>query len=159
MNPDEIVLELATEIVDVFFSFEMREEIVKKKQLRSRTGDGTAQAREIMQLAEGTGEGRLTTLVWTRYDDHALPVPELKVVANNGSTFGDELAGQGQIEALIVVNFLASLDDARITEIQSRFFEAGDMLQIGDIELDFSVEGDDRVVLKIFTCCVVIFEC
>ena len=72
---------------------------------------------------------------------------------------GDELAGQGQIEALIAVNFLAFLDDARIAEIQSRFLEAGDMLQIGDIELDFPVECDDRVVLIIFVRGAVIFEC
>ena len=86
VNPDEIVLEFAAEIVDVFFSLEMREELVEEKELRSRAGDGTAQAREIMQLAEGAGEGRLATLVRTRHDDHALPAAEVKVVANNGST-------------------------------------------------------------------------
>lgn len=40
VQPDEVVLELATEILDVFFLFEMREEAVGKEELRMRTGTG-----------------------------------------------------------------------------------------------------------------------
>ena len=65
---------------------------------------------------------------------------QVKVVADRSGAFADELAGQGQIEALIVENFAAGLGDPWIAEIQSQLFETGDIFQVGNIKLNFSVE-------------------
>ena len=67
--------------------FEMCEELLEEKELRLRTGDGTSQACQIMQLAESASEGRLTALVRTRNDDHSLPAREVKVIANDSGPF------------------------------------------------------------------------
>ena len=59
-------------VLRVFFSLEMRENLVREKQARVLSGHGTPETGEKMQLAEHTGERGFATLVRARYDNQAL---------------------------------------------------------------------------------------
>lgn len=72
MNSDQVVFKLTAEILDLFLSFKMRKKLVVEKELCFSARDGTAYARQIMQLPEGAGESRFTALVRARYDNYAL---------------------------------------------------------------------------------------
>ena len=81
VNSDQVVLQLAAEIFDLLFSFKMREQLVEKEELRLPARNGTADAGQIMQLAECTGERGLSALVGTGYDQYPFLALEVKVVA------------------------------------------------------------------------------
>ena len=70
----------------------------KRKSLASVPGPGS-RAGQIVELAEGPGEGGLAALVGPGDDEDPLPALQVEVVATTGC-FGDELARQGQIEAV-----------------------------------------------------------
>ena len=89
----------------------MCEKLVEKEELRPRAGNGTAQAREVMQLSECAGKSRLAALVRTGDDEDAFPILKVKVIANRGGLVAPKLAGQGQIETLIIVNLFGCLGD------------------------------------------------
>lgn len=56
-----------------------------------------AQTRQIMQLAEHTGERRLSTLVRTRDDKDALGAAQEEVIADDRGFLARELAGEREI--------------------------------------------------------------
>ncbi len=72
VDPNQIVLQLAAEIRDVLFPFEVREEAVKEKEPSFRARNRAAQAGQIMQLAEHARERRLAALVRAGNDEDAL---------------------------------------------------------------------------------------
>lgn len=150
MNPDKIVLKLATEISNVLLSLEMGEKPVEEVELPFCTRNGTAQASKVMQLAEGTGKGCFATLVRAGNNDDSLSLLELKAIADRSYIFADKYSSQGQIEALVIIHLFRYVADEWIAETQSHFLEDGYIIQPGDIELDLPVERDDRCIGKIF---------
>src|SRR6266487_1359027 len=146
VNSDQIILQFASEIFDVFFLFKMRKELIEQKELRFPARDGTAYAGQIMQLSEGAGEGGFTALVRTGYDKDALLPFQGKIVADNGRVFGNEFIGQSYIKPFIIRNFLPCMGNVRITEFQSRAFDSRDIFQIGDVKLYFPIKNGYRFI-------------
>ena len=95
VNSDQVILQFAAEIFDVFFLFKMRKESVEQKELRFLAWDGTAYARQIMQLPERAGEGGFTALVRTGYDKYAFLLFQVEIIADEGRLFANEFIGQG----------------------------------------------------------------
>src|SRR5438552_2015373 len=118
----------------------MRKEPVEQKELRFPARDGTAYARQIMQLSEGAGEGGFTALVRAAYYKDALLPFQRKIIADHGRFFDHEFVGQGQIKPFIVMHVLPCIRNVRITEFQSRSFDSRDILQIGKVKLYFAVK-------------------
>jgi hypothetical protein len=84
MNSDQVILELASEVVDAFFLFKMRKKLVEHKEPRTASRDGTTYTGHIMQLPEGAGEGCFTTLVRSGYDNDAFFVFQEKSLQTTG---------------------------------------------------------------------------
>src|ERR1700740_2284981 len=116
MNSDQIILQLATPILDPFLSFKMCEESVEEKELRFSARDGASYVGQIMQLSKSAGEGRFTALVQAGDDNDALLVFQIEVVAHDGFVFASEFMGQGEIKSSIVIYLLALARDARKTK-------------------------------------------
>ena len=83
MDAHEVVLELAPMIVDVLFLLEMRQQFVEEEQIGLRARNGTAQAGQVVQLSEGSSEGRLPALVRSRNDEDALAAAQLEVIGDH----------------------------------------------------------------------------
>ena len=107
MNSKQIVLQLSAEIRDVFLALKMRKETIEKKYSRFSSRNGTTQARQIMDLSERARERRLASLVRAGDDQDSFLFAKIEIVANNSGLFANQFAGQRQIEALAVANFLA----------------------------------------------------
>src|SRR6266566_779755 len=99
-----------------------------------------------MHLPEGAGKGGLATLVRTGYDNYALVPLQRKIIADHGRVFVREFIGQSYIKSFINVNFPRRSGNVRIAEFQSGSFEAGDVLQVGDIKLYFPVKDGNRFI-------------
>src|SRR5208337_3537703 len=94
VNPDQVILQLAAVVFNVLFSPKMREEPVEKEEPGFFAGDGTTYGCQIMQLCEGAGKGRFTTLVRTGYNNYALCVSQVEIIADNGRAFTRKLMSQ-----------------------------------------------------------------
>jgi hypothetical protein len=70
----------------------MGEHLVEQVELRACAGDGAAQARKVVQLTKGAGEGRLAALVGAGDDDDPFRAAQAKVIANRGGVIARELA-------------------------------------------------------------------
>ena len=111
-DSNEIVLQLPSKIRDVLFAFEVRKQPVEQKQTSLRARNQAAEARKVVHLTERAGQGRLATLVGTGHDQDSLRPPQEEIVADHGSLFGNELAGQGDIEHLDAPDFLGGLRES-----------------------------------------------
>src|SRR6266568_5855088 len=100
VNPDQLILQFATQILDIFFLFKMRKEPVEKKEVRLSSRDWTADACQIVRLPEGTGKGGFPALVRTGDHNDALLAVQVKIIANNGRGrgCGHEFIGQRYIK-------------------------------------------------------------
>ena len=95
MDSDQVILQFSAEICDVFFLFKMRKKPVEQKELRFPAWDGTAYARQIVQLPERAGEGCFAALVRTRYNKYAFLVFQVEIIADEGRLFANEFIGKG----------------------------------------------------------------
>src|SRR5262249_44833319 len=107
-NSNEVVLQLAPKIFDVFLHFEVSKELVEEKESRFSAWDKAAQAGQVMQLAKGAGESRFTALIRSRYHQNAFPVLQVEVIADDRRLFAPEPVGQGQVEAFVVIDLLGT---------------------------------------------------
>jgi hypothetical protein len=155
VKSDQVVLQFATEIVDVLLLFEMRIKFIKQEESRLPPRNGAARDREIVQLPERAGEGCFAALVWTRYYEYAFLTFQVEIVTHNGRVRGNELTGEGQVECLVGIDFLIIVGNYRIAELKSRAPESRNMVQIGYVELYFSVKNTDRFVKVIRVLCKV----
>ena len=146
MNPEQIVLQLAAQVLEVFLPLEVGEQSVEEEEPRFPAGHGTADAGQVMELSKSAGEGRFPALVRPGHDQYAFRIVEVEVVGHHRCVFADELIGQGEVEYLAAADFLGSVGDGGIAEGQPGRFEALDVLDARDVELDFPVKGPDRAV-------------
>src|SRR5271155_6104720 len=102
-----------------------------------------------MQLPKSSGKGGLAALVRSRHDDSAFLAVEMKIVAHDRCTRFDELIGQRQIEAFAAPQLFACCGHLRVTEAQAGALQSSDIMEGGDVEVNFAIEGDDRVVGKV----------
>ena len=145
MYPDELVLELAPECLDVLLFLEVRVDPVGQEQPRAAAGDGQAEARQVMQLAEGAREGRLAAVV--RAADHEDPFwPfQVEVIGDDRATGRHQLVRQRDIEG-VLGDLLRAGRDPRVAERQAGRLMAADQLKVGEVELHLAVEPPDRLV-------------
>src|SRR6266700_1239772 len=146
VNPDQVILQFATEIFDVFFLLKMGKKPIEQKELCFLAWDETAEASQIMQLSEGASEGGFPALVRTGDDHDALLPLQVKIIADNGRVFGHEFIRQSHIKSLIIIDFLALIGHVRITKWQSLPFESCNILQISDIKLYFPIKNGHRFI-------------
>ena len=146
MYPDEFVLELAPERLDVLLLLEVRVDPVGQEQPRAAAGDGQAEPRQVVQLAEGAREGRLAAVV--RAADHEDPFRpfQVEVVGDDRAAGGHQLVGQREIEGVLGGDLLRAGRDARVAERQAGRLTAADQLEVGEVELHLTVEPPDRLV-------------
>ena len=136
----QVVMELAAQVVDVLLLLEVREHAIEEKEPRALGGDGTAERRQIMQLAERAGEGRLAALVRSGHDDDALAATENIVVGDDLLPGVDELPSQREIVGPRHRFRLAVRRQLRKTDREARFLEPAHMGKIRNGKLDLPVE-------------------
>ena len=90
VDADEVILELTSMVVNVLFLFEMRQQFVEKEQVCFGARNGTAQASQVVQLAECSSEGRLAPLIGSGDDKDLLATAELELIGDDRRVFADE---------------------------------------------------------------------
>lgn len=83
IDAHQVVLELASQVLRVFFALEVSKQSVAQKQHGAPARYRTANLRQIVQLTERARKGRLPTIVGTRHDNQALFPIETKIVADD----------------------------------------------------------------------------
>ena len=99
-----------------------------------------------MQLAEGSGEGRLASLVGSRHDQYPLGPFEPEIVRHGRRSLLGELAREDDVETAAALQFLGDAGDLGIAECRAGPPDRRNIIQVGDIELYLAVEGDDARV-------------
>ncbi len=152
MDADQVVLEFAAQIDEVFFPFEVGEQLVEEKELGAPCRDRQPQAGQIMDLAEKTGKGGLAALV--RAGDHqdALRPGEPEIVGHRHDARWQQPAGQGQVDGFVRIHLLGR-GDLRQTEGQTGLGHGRGVLQPGKVHLDFPVEPGHARIEKIRVGC------
>src|SRR5579883_557106 len=119
MNTNKIVFQFAAKIDDTFFPFEMRKDPVTPKELGSLPGYRTADACQIVKLAEDTCKRRFAALIRTSDDKDAfLPLQE-KIVADDLRVLLNQLMCKGQVKTLVAINGFIGIGDRWVTQCKS----------------------------------------
>ncbi len=141
MDPDQVILQLASEVGEMLLTLEVGEDLVAEEEPRLASGHEAAEAREVVQLPNGPREGRLSTLVRSGHHEDALAVVQIEVVGDHRRLLlGDQLLREREIERVLRGDRLRLAGDVRVAEAQPRRADPADVLEIGDVELHFPVE-------------------
>lgn len=98
LDPDQVIFEFAPQVHPVFFTLEMRVNPVRKEQPGPGARNGQAEGGEVMQLADGPGEGGLPALVRAGDNEDPFSPCRLKIIGDHRRLVADEFHGQCQVE-------------------------------------------------------------
>ena len=101
---------------------------------------------QVMELAECPGEGGLTALVGPGHDENPLGAIQGEAVGDHRLACGGELVRQGQVEGAGGAYFLGAGGDLGVAEAQPGRADRGDVIQIGQVELEFGAGLLDSLI-------------
>ena len=127
-----------------------RSKWVKRRSGRNRRaalpGTGQPTRGQVVELAEGPGEGGLPALVGAGHDDDALGAVQVEVVGDHRRAPRDELVRQGQVEGAGGADVLGAGGDLGIAEAQPGGANRPDVIQEGEVELELLAGAPDSLV-------------
>ena len=145
-DPHQVVFQLPAQRGQVLLPLEMGEQPVGQEQPGGAARHRAADAGQVVELAEGPGEGGLASLVGAGHHEDALASFQMEVVGDHGPAPRDELAGQGQVEGAGGADLLRAGGDLGIAEGQAGVAKRPDVAEVGEVELEFLVGAQDALV-------------
>ena len=142
----QVVLQLPAHLGEVLLPLEMGEEAVEEEQAGGAARDRAADAGQVVELAEGPGEGGLAALVGAGHDEDALAALQAEVVSDHRLARRDELVRQGQVEGAGGEDLLGAGGDLGIAEAQPGGAKRPDVVKVGEVELELLVGAPDSLV-------------
>ena len=142
-DPDQVIFELPGHRGEVFLPLEMREEAVGRNRRAAAARDQAADGAQVVELAEGPGEGGLAALVGAGHHDDVLGGVQAEVVRDYGLAPGDELARQGKVESGGGADVRGAGGDLGVAEAQPGRADRPDVVQVCQVELQFPVGTGD----------------
>jgi hypothetical protein len=109
-------------------------------------GTGQPTCGQVVELAEGAGEGGLPALVGAGHHEDPLAAVQAEVVGDHRLAPGGELARQGQVEGAGDADVLGAGGDLGVAEAQPGGPDRRDVVQVGQVELQLPVGAGDSVV-------------
>ena len=158
MDPGQVVLQLAAEILEVLAPLEMSEHLVEQQQLRIAAGHQAPDAGEIVHLADSPGEGGLAALIGAGHDKNAFGAAQVEVVEDDRPVPRRQDVGQRDVECLAAQDVLRPAGNLRVAEFQPGPPESRHEVDAGDVKLHLPVEHGNRPVKIIAMTAAVIVE-
>ena len=143
MDMDEFLLQVAPQGAEAFGLLERGENAVRQHQFRFLRRYGKAQAREVMELAESSGESRLASVVRPGDHDDALGRAEVEVVGHHapaGRTGQGHCGGEGEVESALCPHPPGRSGQGRVAKQEAVGPQELDKVEIGKVKLGAAFE-------------------
>ena len=116
-NPQQIIFQLAAEVLQILFSLEMSKQLVEQIEPRLFTGHRTTEAGQVVKLPKGSRKGRLPSLIRPGDDEDALRILKVEVVGDDLLPCAEGVDRKSEIEYLAPANLLGLVGDGGVAEL------------------------------------------